>query len=185
MRIENLSVSFDGRAVIKNLNADLPEKGIIHITGASGSGKTTLLNAIAGLIPYEGFIEEKKVSCIFQDDRLFEHMTALENAQIAQTNENGAKKLLGILQMSDSLELYPDELSGGMKKRVNIARALAADYEILLADEPLSGLDSQNGEIVMNCFRNIAETKPVFLVSHEKIRDADYDINLELSGETY
>ena len=116
--------------------------------GPSGCGKTTLLRLIAGLeAPDSGEIrgaEGKKISAVFQENRLLENLTAEKNILLTARpgfTRTDARKLLNELGLSDTAQRRTCELSGGMQRRVAVARALAADYELLLLDEPLTGLD--------------------------------------------
>lgn len=140
--------SFGENRVLDRLNWRFPGGQISCVQGPSGCGKTTLLRLIAGLeAPDSGEIrgaEGKKISAVFQENRLLENLTAEKN--ILLTARSGftrmdARKLLDELGLSDAVQRRTGELSGGMQRRVAVARALAADYELLLLDEPLTGLD--------------------------------------------
>ena len=155
IRIENISKSFGGKQVLKNLSAEIPESGIFAVSGVSGSGKTTLLRILAGLEkPDGGTISEldgKKISVMFQNDRLLPWLTALENIAVV-CNRETAEKWLEKVELLPAADKKPNELSGGMQRRVAVARALAADYELMLLDEPLTGLD---GELRLRVMRRI------------------------------
>lgn len=145
MKIENLSFSYDGKSVFKNFSCEIASQ-ITCLTAPSGFGKTTLLRLIAGLeIPDEGSIAPlpKKPAFMFQEDRLFPWLTALQNieAVMPKGSENEAKELLLQVELSENINSYPNELSGGMKRRVALARTLAYDADLLLLDEPFKGLD--------------------------------------------
>ena len=129
----------------EDISLALPEKGFCAITGRSGRGKTTLLYLIAGLYePDRGSIQRngETISMVFQEDRLLPWETAAQNAAIASTREIAAK-LLTELGLGAELDKYPRELSGGMKRRVSIARALAAKADVYIMDEPFKGLDPE------------------------------------------
>ena len=142
IKLQNISVSFEGRTVLENFSYEFPKKGLVLVTGPSGSGKTTLLNVILGFIKPEGQVKSyaKAVSAVFQEDRLVPTLTALENVSLV-SNKDEAKKRLIEMKLGDSLDLYPSELSGGMKRRVAIARALAMPSDVLILDEAFSGID--------------------------------------------
>ena len=142
--------SFGENRVLDRLNWRFPGGQISCVQGPSGCGKTTLLRLIAGLeAPDSGEIrgaEGKKISAVFQENRLLENLTAEKN--ILLTARPGfaradARALLDELGLPDAAQRRVRELSGGMQRRVAVARSLAADYELLLLDEPLTGLDGE------------------------------------------
>ena len=140
--------SFGKNRVLDRLNWRFPGGQISCVQGPSGCGKTTLLRLIAGLeAPDSGEIrgaEGKKISAVFQENRLLENLTAEKNILLTARpgfTRTDARNLLDELGLSDTAQRRTCELSGGMQRRVAVARALAADYELLLLDEPLTGLD--------------------------------------------
>ena len=140
--------SFGKNRVLDRLNWRFPGGQISCVQGPSGCGKTTLLRLIAGLeAPDSGEIrgaDGKKISAVFQENRLLENLTAEKNILLTARpgfTRTDARKLLNELGLSDTAQRRTCELSGGMQRRVAVARALAADYDLLLLDEPLTGLD--------------------------------------------
>ena len=151
IKLIDLSKQYDGKAVLDNVTVDFPQNGFIAICGPSGCGKTTLLNIIAQLAkPDNGKvifgIAKPIVSMSFQEPRLLAGRTAAENVNLVMGGKKAtlprAEELLSELGISDA-SLYPDELSGGMKARVSIARALALKADIYLFDEPFANLDRE------------------------------------------
>ena len=143
-----LCKAYDANRVLDRLNFSFPGGRISCVQGPSGCGKTTLLRLIAGLeAPDSGEVrgaEGKKISAVFQENRLLENLTAEKNILLTARSgftRTDARKLLDELGLSDAAQRRTCELSGGMRRRVAVARALAADYELLLLDEPLTGLD--------------------------------------------
>ena len=134
------------KTVIENLNAEIPDRGITGIFGPSGSGKTTLLRIICGLdSPDSGRVtgtEDVRFSLVFQEDRLLESCTALKNVDIVSDREK-AEYWLGKTGLGDSFDKYPSQLSGGMRRRVALARAFAFDGDILVLDEPFNGIEEE------------------------------------------
>ena len=144
---------------------------MIGIVGTSGIGKTTLLQAIAGLkAPHAGKIlsSYKKIAYIFQEPRLFPWMTALENITSVGADEETARQYLRALFGSDEVaKKYPSELSGGMKQRVSIARALAYKPDLLLLDEPFRGLDAETKAETARLLFHQMKGKTLLLVTHD------------------
>ena len=170
----NLSKTFGGHAVLDHFSVEIPLCGVTVIRGASGAGKTTLFRLLLGLEkPDSGEIigmQGRKPAVVFQEDRLLPWSTALENAALG-SDETRAKVALTRLGLGESLGLLPRELSGGMKRRVAIGRALAYGGDILFLDEPFTGLDEENKRIAANAMR---ETNiPVLVITHD---DAEADL---------
>lgn len=152
VRLINLSKEYDDKNVIDNLTLEFPQVGFVAICGPSGCGKTTLLNLIAQLTKPDGGrvafdIPNPKISMSFQEPRLLATRTAAENVNLVLGDKKAtlpqAEELLYELGITDTL-LYPDELSGGMKARISIARALALKADLYLFDEPFANLDKEN-----------------------------------------
>ena len=178
INVKNLSVSFGNNIILNNINLHLAKKESLVIIGKSGSGKSVLLKCLMGLLkPNLGSIEIngidivktkrinkenalKNIGVTFQNGALFDSLTVLENITFRETRFFGFdKKLakeraLSIIQNleldKNILELYPSELSGGMQKRVAIARAICDEPQILFFDEPTSGLDPITGKVINN-----------------------------------
>jgi len=121
--------------------------------------------------PDYGTIErpkELRFSAAFPEDRLIPTLTALENVNYPLGNQREcARELLEILQLTDSIDCYPHELSSGMKQRVSLARAMAYQGDILLLDEPFRGLDNELKEYILSILTSQAAKMPVIIFSHE------------------
>ncbi len=182
--------------VLKNINLTVNQGEFIAITGPSGSGKSTMLNIIGALdIPSEGAVylkdrnikkmsesslarlRGKTIGFIFQQFNLVPTLSALDNVMLPMEfmeqdtylARKKAKELLINLGLGDRMHHKPTELSGGQQQRVAIARSLANDPDIILADEPTGNLDSKSGQFIMNFLRqlNKKEGKTIILVTHE------------------
>ena len=176
--LRNVTVKFDKKFVLDKLSFEFRDGIKYALMGESGSGKTTILNAISSLVKYDGEIdidENKKISYVFQEPRLFDWLTVLDNVSLVidlpkKESEEKAKKLLCDLGLEDSLNLYPAELSGGMKQRVSIARALAYEPTVILLDEPFRALDTDTRQKVASYVFDYMDKKTVIMVTHD---DAD------------
>ena len=174
LSLENLNKSFGDKTVIKNFSYSFGPSGVYAIRGKSGVGKTTLLHIIAGLDKdYTGSMVGGGIgvaSVAFQEYRLFPQLTALQNVLFPNSeakNEAEAKTLLKKLGFEDEeFELFPDQLSGGMKQRVSLARAFLKDAPILLLDEPTKELDPKNAGRVIDLIKENSMSRLVILVSH-------------------
>ncbi len=184
--IKNASVEFEGKSVLSNLSLTIAD-GITAIVGQSGFGKTTLLRLIAGLIkPTAGemYSDYSKPAFVFQEQRLLNWYSALKNVTVVneKAEQSRAEELLCSLGIdNDDFYKLPTKLSGGMRQRVCIARALFYDGDVLLLDEPFNGLDGDNREKAVGLIKKTAEKIPVIIVSHiaDDAMLADTVIDLE------
>lgn len=176
IKLEQLSKSWSGEILYDHFSFTFEENRITGLMGASGSGKTTLLNMIAGIVPPDNGcisgISSNQIAYIFQEDRLLPWRTVRENVTFVLKEPNNRKvdevlKALGILDVADA---YPKSLSGGMRKRVAIARAFCYPASLLLMDEPFSGLDKKLKYKIMNDLKKLWEITPktIIFVSHNQ-----------------
>lgn len=172
--LKRIDFSYGDKLVLKDFSLSLPQKGVVCLFGSSGLGKTTVLRLIAGLEKpkngsLEGF-ENKRITFIFQEDRLLPWRTAKENVALALGNTTEAKEkalaVLSSLGLENDADRYPDEMSGGMCRRVAAARALAPESDIILADEPFTGLDEENRRVLAAALREKAKNELVVVVTH-------------------
>ena len=177
--------SYDKTPVFEGLNLEINDTGITAVIAPSGIGKTTLLRLLSGLEhPSDGEVigMSKKVSFVFQEHRLLPWCTVFENIKISTNAEDDTiKEMLLEFGIFDELQSRrPESLSGGQKQRVCLARALLYEGDILLLDEPFTGLDVENRQIVLKRIKEYSNNHPVVLVSHIEadIEIADYVINL-------
>jgi phospholipid/cholesterol/gamma-HCH transport system ATP-binding protein len=197
IRVRDLTVGFGKRIVLDKLSLDVPRGAILGFVGASGSGKSVLMRTIIGLLPKRsGSIEVagmnletadldeiraigRRWGILFQQGALFSSLTVRQNVQFPmRENLEISPRLLDEMAMAklemvglnpDDSDKFPSELSGGMTKRVALARALALDPEILFLDEPTSGLDPISGGDFDSLIKTLQRTLgfTVFMVTHD------------------
>lgn len=196
VKLENVSKSFDGTKVLDGISFDVKKSSLFCILGRSGTGKSVTLRHIIGLVkPDSGriFVEDeeitemarpelirirKKLGFLFQYAALFDSITVFENVafplrrhtNLSETEiERIVTEKLASVGLEKDLQKMPDELSGGMKKRVGLARALAMEPSILLVDEPSAGLDpitsAEIDELILDLKRERGVT--VVMVTHD------------------
>lgn len=167
--MKNVTFAYGTTHICEGLSWTLPETGAVCLWGASGCGKTTLLRLLAGLEkPQIGVIEPSgyRVSMVFQEERLLPWLTVRQNAALACDDAARIDALLDAVGLADYADSTPDAISGGQQRRVALARALAADSDLLLLDEPFTGLDEETKALVLPLIREAANTHPVVLVTH-------------------
>lgn len=175
IKLSGVTKSFGDQKVIDNFSAEF-STGVTALLGESGSGKTTLLNMILGLETADsGKIERssEKISAVFQEDRLSEDFTPIGNVVAVTGKEKSGEYVLSLLEdlgikREDSLRKKTSKLSGGMKRRVAICRALCAKYDIIILDEPFKGLDAMTKEKVIEIVKKETLGKTVILVTHDE-----------------
>lgn len=172
LMFEHVRMAFGEKQIFTDLSLSFSSPGQYAILGPSGRGKTTLLRLIAGLEkPLSGKIilpEGKRVGFCFQEDRLLPWKTVLENVELVCDNQEKAQYWLEQVSLSGEENSYPDTLSGGMKRRASLARALAYDGDILLMDEPFRALDETTHAQMLELVRREAENKLLILVTHDE-----------------
>lgn len=175
--IENLTKKYGDKTIFDNFGVTFPENKISVVMGRSGAGKTTLLNCVAGLTTFQGEIKNAdKTAYVFQEDRLVPFMSVYENLDFTlQKSVNKAERKEKILAMiksvglEDKINSIPDELSGGQKKRVSLARAFLSDSNLILMDEPLNSLDLGLKIKIAQLIETLTEkyNKTVIFVTHD------------------
>ena len=148
LEFERVSFSYKKNTpVLRDLSFRLEDGGFLTVMGESGCGKSTLLSLAAGLLtPTDGRVlcTAKRIACAFQESRLFPWLTVAQNlsAVLPKPDPRAIAEALWAVELSDCAALYPAELSGGMKSRVSLARALLYGGDLFLLDEPFSALDA-------------------------------------------
>jgi ABC-type polar amino acid transport system ATPase subunit len=196
IRVINLEKRYDGSAApaLAGLSMHVPRGKVASVLGKSGAGKTTLLRCLSGLEPFDqGSIEVDgvtvnaggrspfagRIGLVFQSFELFPHLSVLDNCSLAPIKVKGigraaaaakAMELLSQLGLADKASAYPEALSGGQKQRVAIAQQLVVPRQLLLMDEPFSGLDPAALEDVMKLLVDVAnlhELNTILVVTHD------------------
>ncbi|MEP9349139.1 ABC transporter ATP-binding protein [Xanthobacter sp. KR7-225] len=195
VRLHKVNKAFAGKPVVDDLSIDVAHGEIVALLGRTGAGKSTVLNLVlgtltpdsgtvrvAGLDPNANFLGLRgKLAVSFQTDRLLPWRTAVENVELGllilgrskQEARAAALSWLERVKLADAADKYAHELSGGMRQRVSLARALAVDPEIVLLDESFSQLDHVTSRALRADFHRIARefSKTCLLVTH-RIEDA-------------
>ncbi len=194
VQAKNLYTGYNKTPIIKNANFKINTQDFVFLTGVSGSGKTTIIKSLYGEIPIikgslnVGGIElykikkskltylRKYLGVVFQDYKLIPEWTILKNVMLPlliigidkKTAQNKAIQFLEKVNLAHKLDKYPAELSGGEQQRAAIARAIIHDPVMILADEPISGLDEYSASLVMDLFimANREKNITILIASH-------------------
>jgi NitT/TauT family transport system ATP-binding protein len=192
IKINRLKKNYDSKKIFNDFNMNIEPYEITCILGPSGVGKTTLFNVISGLTDYDGGeitgIENRNISYLFQEPRLLPWLTVYENIDIVLKNIYPEKKrnevithyleMVGLIEYIDN---KPEELSGGMKQRLAIARTFAYPSTLLLMDEPFQGLDVKLKNDIIESFLKLWEKdkRTVLFITH------DIEEALKVSDQIY
>lgn len=186
MRCEELTLSFGEKRVLDHFSLELPLRGITALRGPSGCGKTTLLRVLAGLERPQGGqvrgLAPGDTAILFQENRLFPWRTVEQHlTDILPREERGrADNLLSLVELSEERPAYPGSLSGGMGRRLALARTLALGGGVYLLDEPFAGVDIPRAGRILERIRALGT--PVVLSAHEPGILALCDGVVELDG---
>ena len=175
LELNNISVRFDGKSVLSGCSLSLGDGERLALMGPSGCGKTTLLRVALSLQPPDtGSVsgDPGRTAAVFQEPRLLPWRTAAENVNVvlSDTPETmpEALSMLERVELSDAVEKYPAELSGGMQQRVSIARALAFRPDLLVLDEPFRGLDDELRGRMVSLLNTSLQSASLLLVTHSE-----------------
>jgi phospholipid/cholesterol/gamma-HCH transport system ATP-binding protein len=192
LKLQGVEVAFDNHLVLRNISVEIPRGQVFVLAGPSGQGKTTFIKTLAGLItPQKGeaFIEEKswatlgdserslslqKIGMLFQKNALFDSLTCGENIAFPLRETTSLREsaiqgkvdfFLSAVGISHAKNLFPEEISGGMQKRLGIARALALDPEIIFYDDPTAGLDPITSRKIVELIMDLQKKKNSTIVA--------------------
>ncbi len=169
----NLCKSYGEQQVLWNLNLTLEPDKIYCLMAPSGTGKTTLFRILMGLESADSGkiygLDQKRIAAVFQEDRLLEGYTALENIRFVTGKRFSTEELTAVLLRllpEDALGKPVCEFSGGMKRRTAILRAILADSDFIIMDEPFTGLDAETKQKAMELIQEYTRGKTVLLSTH-------------------
>lgn len=174
IRVSHVSKMFNGQPVLSDVSFFFEKGSVNCLMGASGSGKTTLFRILMSLEEAEtgSVTGVKRVSAVFQEDRLLEDYNAVENVCIVLPGHAKRQQTAGKLQRllpGDCIYQPVRELSGGMRRRVALARAMFAASELLILDEPFTGLDSVSKELAFQFIRDFRAGRTLLFSTHDRM----------------
>ena len=179
INVDNICKSYNERPILRDVSFTVPSGGKLVLTGESGSGKTTLLRIILRLEqPDSGTVSfgpraPQSFGVVFQEDRLVETASAFDNVRMilrkapGRPSDDTVREALLRLLPEESLALPAAQFSGGMKRRLAVVRACLSQSDILIMDEPLSGLDEENRSKVLSFIKKYQMERPLILTAHD------------------
>lgn len=178
--IKNINKTYGNKVIFRDFEIDFYRDKVNCIIGKSGCGKTTLLNIISGVIKsdIEDFetLERFKLSYIFQEDRLIQWLTVEENIKLIGKKyydesviDSVCDKYLELVDIGEYKKYYPQMLSGGIRQRVNIARAFICPSKVIIMDEPFKSIDAKNKKMIIERLKEIfkKEKRTAIFVTHD------------------
>ena len=186
LEISHLTLSYGEKRVLEDFSLTLPLEGVTVLSGPSGCGKTTLMRCIAGLERPQGGtvsgIVPSETAFLFQEDRLFPWRTAEQHILdvLPKARRGEADRWLALAELEAEKAAYPAALSGGMKRRLALARTLALGGKLYLLDEPFTGVDGDRIRSLIAALRELGT--PVLLSSHEALVRSLADRVVDLDG---
>ena len=168
--LNNVSFLYPEKTIFEGLTKKFRDGIFYSVSAPSGVGKTTLFRLISGLEkPCDGTIEVVgNLAYMFQEDRLFPNLTVMENAKLSDCGVFSAEEMLDELGILAEKDAYPDELSGGMKRRVALARTLLTTFDNIILDEPFTGLDEQTRDKAIALIKRVCSGKTLLIATHDE-----------------
>lgn len=190
IHLDHVHLAFRDDVVLDDVSLRVQPGELTCLFGPSGCGKSTILNVIAGAAhPQSGHVtvETRKIGYVFQDDRLLPWRTVRENMLVAlsgamerQNAESTTERWLERVGLTRAADLKPGALSGGMKRKLNLARALAVEPELLLLDEPFAFLDPEAVAVVRREIRDAQSNRGATVVIVSHVREHVATLNLRI-----
>ena len=172
LKLINIYKLYRKKAILKNVNLQLPDKGVFLIKGKNGSGKTTLFNIIAKTTSYKGkVINKKSMSYLFQHPQLLEYLTIKEHFELFKINTDILEKV----NLIGKLEEYPKTLSSGERQRIGLLLSIYSDVGLVLLDEPFSNIDKENIKVFSDYIEKQGKQKLILIISHDYNDMINYD----------
>lgn len=175
IEVRNLKKAYGEKRVFEQFSCQIPEGSCMIIMGPSGCGKTTLLRLLMGFEkPDAGTIQgvPSKLSVVFQEDRLCEELSAVDNIRLvldAHVKETEVMEQLGFVGIEgESLKQPVNTFSGGMKRRVAVVRAMLAESDLIILDEPCNGLDETTKQMVISYIKAKRGGRTMLVVTHNR-----------------
>lgn len=183
--VRNLTVDYGKHRALDNLSLQIATGELIGVIGPNGAGKTSFIKALCGRLSLDGEIQicgvdlkrgtdrRQHIALVPQDIGLYPHLTALENLDVigrllGLKNKQALKDALDAVEMGQHANLRVSDMSGGMKRRINVAAAILTDPSLIIFDEPTAGVDAPSRDTVHRLARKLADTgKAVILITHE------------------
>ncbi len=172
--IKNLHKQFENKTILKGINFSIAKGEFVAIMGPSGIGKTTFLNILLGLdkaFDGEFTVHTEKMAAVFQEDRLLPWLSIYDNLRIVNpyVDYKKIKELLELMHLNDFAKFPPPKLSGGMKQRASIARALYYNADLIVMDEPLKSTDKQLSNQILHYLKTQLkkENKSLIMITHD------------------
>ncbi|WP_075049223.1 ABC transporter ATP-binding protein [Ignicoccus islandicus] len=182
LEVRNLSFSYKKRPILSNVNLDVSHPSIVAIIGPNGSGKSTFAKVIVGQLKGEGEVRifnkivlskgiylppsSRGLAYVPQRSPVFPHLTVKENLEFVAKNATPRliEEVMGLFELEPISDLKGKELSGGQAKRLSIAMAFASGKELIIMDEPLSGVDPSSRESLVEVVRELAKKRKVSIL---------------------
>ena len=185
VELKGVSKKFD-TILFEDFNIIFEKGKTTVLLGNSGCGKTALINILLGFLkPDKGYADlggAERVSVVFQENRLINSINVLNNLLCVNNDDKLCKEVLEKLNLKDSLLKYPEELSGGMKRRVALARAIVYGGDLFIMDEPFNGIDIILKERLMPMVKSVLHGKTAVLITHEIQEAVNMGDNIVILG---
>ena len=181
IELKNVDIKISDKYIVESFDGTFIDNDINLLIGKSGSGKTTILRALMGFIQIDKGeikgLDNKKSSPVFQDDRLIESLSLIKNLNIVTADQEKIVKALKETEIYEARNKKVRELSGGMKRRAAIIRALLKESDLIIMDEPFVGIDKETLLKVMNYVKEMSAGKTLIIATHDENVHKYFDKN--------
>ena len=186
IELHDLTLRYGDKLVLDRFSLEIPDRGLTALSGPSGCGKTTLLRVMAGLERPQGGtvsgLDPARAAFLFQEDRLLPWRTAGQHITdvLPRTRREELAEWLAFAELEDETDVYPAALSGGMARRLALARCAALGGDLLLLDEPFTGVDQERTARMLDRLRTL--DVPIIMATHQPQVLAGCDTIISLDG---